>query len=369
MASNKQVLINASNLHAGGGIQVASSFINELMERSPSNVDFTLICSTKVMNNLNIKGLNFFKSVSEVNIYGIRRPEAKIRKLFEGYDCCFTIFGPTYFNIPAKKHYCGFAQPWIAYKNNDVYPMLGLLEKITNKLKFSYQELIFRKYEKLIVEHESVKSALLKNGFKNDIVVAHNSCSKVFSDSRTWEEIEDFNNSNCRFKVGFLGRAYRHKNLNILKEVNNILASEYSLEIDFLFSLSEAEMESCGFNDLSNFYSVGELKVTQCPSFYQIIDLLVFPSLLECFSATPLESMKMKTPVLASDRDFITQVYGDACVYFDPTSADSIAKSIATIVKDKALYQRMIIKGSEYIDSSSTADMRTQIYLNMITEN
>ena len=55
---------------------------------------------------------------------------------------------------------------------------------------------------------------------------------------------------------------------------------------------------------------------------------VIFPSLLECFSATPIEAMIMKKPVFASDRLFVRQSCDGFVNYFDPNSPESIAKSI-----------------------------------------
>ena len=55
----KKHLINASNLHVGGGVQVATSFISELLDLEDINLkDITIICSSSVVNNLPKNSLN-----------------------------------------------------------------------------------------------------------------------------------------------------------------------------------------------------------------------------------------------------------------------------------------------------------------------
>ena len=50
--------------------------------------------------------------------------------------------------------------------------------------------------------------------------------------------------------------------------------------------------------------SLGELSINQCPDFYNNMDMIFFPSNLECFSATPLEALYMKKSIVCSDLPF-----------------------------------------------------------------
>ena len=45
-------LINASNLHVGGGVQVASSFIYQCSLLGELCSDISVVCSNKVLDNL-----------------------------------------------------------------------------------------------------------------------------------------------------------------------------------------------------------------------------------------------------------------------------------------------------------------------------
>lgn len=54
----KKILINASNLHVGGGVQVAASFITELsqiLKEQKINADCSVIVSTSVKEVLVVK--------------------------------------------------------------------------------------------------------------------------------------------------------------------------------------------------------------------------------------------------------------------------------------------------------------------------
>ncbi|PMO27685.1 glycosyltransferase [Vibrio breoganii] len=369
---NFKILINAANLHIGGGVQVASSFISELsklLKPQIKSYHISVLCSEKVYQNL---PLDFDKSVFTqfdiLNIYGLSQPSVQVKDKFSDFDVCFTVFGPLYFTPKVKKHICGFAQAWIAYPTNIAYQKLPFKEWLKNKIKFKIQSLFFRRYDHLVVEQLHVKEALGEIGYAaKNISVASNCVSAIYDDKNQWLPV-DFDSSKFTNDIvlGFIGRPYSHKNIMILNQVNEILVSKFQMHCDFIFTFTETEMQQCDFAEKSNFYSVGEISGTQCPAFYDLLDALVFPSLLECFSASPIEAMKMNTTVIASDYPFVKEVCGDAAFYFDPLNADEIAIAIFNAFSNNKLREEKKRLGSQLVSALPTAKDRAISYLNII---
>jgi glycosyltransferase involved in cell wall biosynthesis len=370
-----KLLINASNLHIGGGVQVASSFISELSELLNTQIksfDISVLCSERVYKNLPLDfDKNIFNQFDILNIYGLRLQPQVVKNKFSGFDVCFTVFGPLYFTPKVKKHICGFAQAWIAYPDNIAYQKLPFKEWLKNKIKFNIQWLFFRNYDHLVVEQKHIKDALSKLGYDgNNISVVSNCVSSIYEDKANWlaltfEEsllVEDIT-------LGFIGRAYPHKNVSILQKVNEILITKYQMKCNFLFTFSEIEMKSCGFSELNNFHSVGEISSMHCPAFYNLLDALVFPSLLECFSASPIEAMKMNTTVIASDYAFVSEVCGEAAFYFDPLSPAEIATTIFNAFANGELRNHKKQIGSQLVNDLPTAKDRAISYLNIIRDS
>lgn len=365
-----KILINASNLHVGGGVQVASSFISELaklLSHDKGQNEVSVFCSNKVFENININ-INVFNSFRIINIYGKGKANLEVKNLFEGFDICFTVFGPFYLDIKVSKHICGFAQPWIAYPDNDVYPMLNFKNRLLTKLKFLTQSFFFKRYDLLVVEQAHVKDALEKVGYDPEkISVVSNCVSSIYEDENNWQTLAfDFSNLVENVTLGFIGRPYLHKNIEILTSVNDILISKFKMKCNFLFTFTEDEMKSCGFSKHSNFYTVGEINTAQCPSFYKSLDALVFPSLLECFSASPIEAMRMNTTVIASDYPFVKEVCRDAAFYFNPLSADAIAETIYNTFENTELRAQKKQLGCQLVKGLPTAEERAVSYLNII---
>ena len=89
-----KVLINASNLHSGGAVQVAVSFLNELIHLK--QVDIDVIVSSKVHREL--KSINAeVERFSSYNIYDTSGFSAlidfKFTNIILSYGTVFTIFG------------------------------------------------------------------------------------------------------------------------------------------------------------------------------------------------------------------------------------------------------------------------------------
>lgn len=324
----KNKLINASNLHSGGGIQVAVSFIVELIKSE--RYDYDIVVSSKVFDNLlSLLSPDELERIVIFDVYGLSFYNSKAKEIFDGYNVCFTIFGPFYYPVDCKVHICGFAQPWIIYPDSHAYSLLSFFERLKNKLKYSIQTKLFSNYDILVVEQNHVKDALVNLGFKSEkIEIVSNTISSIYSEPHRWEEIKATDKPNGKFCLGFLGRPYVHKNIKILKKANELLKNDFNLEVVMIFSFTDREMNELGFNNVDNFFSTGEIKVQQCPSFYKIIDCLIFPSLLECFSAAPIEASFMGKRVIASDLPFMKECCPNSTIYFDPTDAHDIAEKI-----------------------------------------
>lgn len=368
------ILINATNLHVGGGVQVASSFISELPDLLRDNKSFevSVLCSEIVNKNL-VSGLDksFFKKFEVQNVYGLSILTRNIKSKFNGFDVCFTVFGPFYFNPKVKKHICGFAQPWIAYPNNDVYSNLNLIDKFKSRLKFSIQSHIFKQYDQLIVEQQHVKDALVNIGYSQDkIAVVSNCVSTIYDMPILWKSL-NFDRSKLKYDInlGFIGRAYLHKNISVLKTVNDILINKYQFFCNFIFTFTKEEMDLLDFTHVDNFLTVGAIQVDQCPAFYNLLDALIFPSLLECFSASPIEAMKMDKTVIASGYPFVREVCGDAAFYFDPLSANDIASTIFNAFANRMLREKKKQLGALLVNNLPSAKDRAISYLNIISDS
>lgn len=77
------------------------------------------------------------------------------------------------------------------------------------------------------------------------------------------------------------------------------------------------------------------------PLFYNATDLFVFPSLYEGFGLGPLEAMACGAPVVSSDLSCMPEILGDAAVYFDPNNIPKMTQTIADVLSNETLREKM----------------------------
>lgn len=366
MAQSSKKLINCSNLHVGGGVQVATSFIEECITHDLISDDYDVWMSSEVANNLEKRGvdISLLPNADLVDSYGMKLFGSPLVKRMQAYKTVFTVFGPLYVGQQNFNSIVGFAQPWILYPNA-VTDGKGLIGRLLTKLKFSLQLQFFKRADHLIVELEHAKDVLVseRNIATDNISIVRNCPSAVYRDMDTIDPA-------CQpqgrsLNLGFLGRDYAHKNTKVFPEVAKVLQQRYGIAASFKVTFTEEEWQATSeeFKDCSE--NVGLLRVDQCPGFYQSVDAVIFPSLLECFSATPVEAMAMKRPIFLSDRRFNRDVCGQYGYYFDPHDPEDIAKVIAEQYTD--MFDNIRLEAaSEFVKTMPGASERARRYIECI---
>lgn len=373
LKKDKKILINSANLHVGGGIQVAVSFIYEMTKISEynfSNID--IIVSDSVHQGLIALNtdISIFNNYRVLNLNGAKAFFSTFNNEIKKYDVVFTIFGPNYLRDQAKKEIVGFAQPWIIDFNNDLTKKMNVSTKIKERIKRYLQWLIFKRANLFIVELEHVKEKLIniKKINPSKIKIAYNSVSSIYFNKSQWSKIS-FEKTSADLHLGIISRNYKHKNLSILPDVAKLLLNKYNLHVNFYVTFNQIEWSVQSKDFKQNIINVGTLLPNECPSFYQKIDGVIFPSLLECFSATPLEALIMKKILFASDRDFVRDVCGNYAIYFDPLNIDSIAKVIVSYFHSDKNYSEYLENARNHAINFSNARNRALKYLEIINED
>ena len=367
----KHILINGSNLHVGGGVAVATSFIKSLGLKNTLEFDISLLVSTKIMKNLEDLGTDFsmFKSVKSIDYVGIKALWSGLAKELSGYDLVFTVFGPAYTLRKPGKHIVGFAQPSIIYPESRAFLKIPPRQRKVQRVKFKLQEHFFAKADALVVELEHVKIGLEKiPAFRNKkIYVVNSAVDLVFSESERWMAIDKPMVSGNGIKLGLISRNYAHKNLDLLPYIKRSLKDNHAIEADIFVTFVPEEWDACSAFFKETINNVGPLTLAQCPTFYASLDGVIFPSLLECFSAVPIESMLIGKPLFASDLPFIRDCCKTYANYFTPEDADSAAAVIADYYGRSLTEQKSFVNEAQrFVSSYPSAADRAEAYLTMI---
>lgn len=97
----------------------------------------------------------------------------------------------------------------------------------------------------------------------------------------------------------------------------------------------------------------GPVSFAERETLYQNASVFAFPSLYEGFGLPILEAFGHGVPVVCSNNSSLPEVGGDAALYCDPLSEESVARSLAIALEDKDIRTRCISRGHEQLANFS----------------
>lgn len=348
-----KVLIDCSNLHSGGAVQVASSTIEEIarmtshdhhLQRFPWLDQISIHASTTVINSLSLP-LESYSNLLQLNS-GPRKLSRWLQRPPGGpYDLCFILFGPYYGRKPADKTVLGYADVTSVYRH-PTPPPISSPNRYRQELRGLISRTLLHTHDRIVVESQAMADRVtsISGVLTSDVFVVPNAYHAIFDDPTLWAPELNFDMPSPRPKTifGYVTRAYPHKNIRFLGEFLDELNRAGETAV-CLLTLNESEWGS--LDSLTREYCVnlGPLTMAQVPRFYEACTAAVFPSLLEAFSVTPLEAMRMGLPIFASDRDFVRTVCGDLPYYIDPLNPRESARTALRALSSQEIDGRAII--------------------------
>ena len=374
-----KLIINASNIHVAGPLQVALSVIHEL-KHFPGH-EYHLFLSAEVEEQLDVNQMpsNFYVyhfSGYAGNKLWSNRAWMMLRRLRRSAilekvicpDVVFSVFGPTFWK-PRAPHLAGFAIPFNIYKESPYFKVTGKTELLKRGLINQIRVQAFLKYTNhVVVETNEVRERLIEL-FKlnpDTVSVVSNTVSSIYAHPAVWcDKINLPPRIPGEIRLITIAANHLYKNLRIIDAVITQLRKlRPELHIKFIVTVKPEQLKISKEN--SRFiHFTGPVKVTECPHLYQQADYMFLPSLLDCFSATYPEAMRMGLPIITSDLSFAHNVCGQAAVYFDPLDAKDIAEKILSVVDDPVIFAKMVANGKRQLLQFETSTSRTQKYLEL----
>lgn len=356
-----KVLVNASTLVVGGGIQIGISFIEEAIAESRFKWHFVI--SPAIMKALP------YTLKDEANFTVIETSPAKIIKGYKGRheikklcrewapDLIYSIGFPSYISFD-KIEIGRYTNPWeinLDILPWEVYP--SLLDRIRIQLGIWYRQYWAKKAAYIETQTEAAKLGIVKRlGFQsNKVMVVPNSPNPIFISS---DSVVDLAETNSSLKVFCLAAAYPHKYLIFIPEVAYNLKEIYGVEPTFYVTIPESGklwkdlfVRSIELGVGHQILNLGVLDLEACKKQYSASDLVFLPTLLEVFSATYVEAMAMGVPIVTTDLAFARDNCGDGARYFERHNAEDAASKIYEVLTDKNLRFDLIGKGKEKLNT------------------
>lgn len=358
-----RILVNCSNLKIGGGIQVALSFIYESIKFNDN--EYCIVAHENIYNQISISDFTNNYQFIKCNYKFGRRVKNFLNNIEKEYmpDIVFSIFGPTYWT-PKSPHLMGFARGHVIYSNSLYRKRLRLKNRIffdiKNKILLYYTK---KNSKNFVVETQSAQQILRSLvGSSSKVYCVSNTYPAVYDTLSKWTNTDLPPKDNNEIRFVYICSNYPHKNIQILpKVISELKELDKTHKYKIILSINENEL-AISEEQKQHFIFLGKLDVNKCPMIYETADALLMPSLIETFSASYLEAMKMKCPILTSDIDFAHDICKEAAIYFNPLDPYDIAKKIHRFISNNRLRQSLINKGSNQLLKFPSAEKKAQQY-------
>lgn len=369
-----RILVNASTCVVGGGVQVASCFINYLssQKRDLTN-DWFFALSQQVANECDedflrkLRGENrlFISSVSPGSLIKGRVTRIALAKACYTHKCesVFTIFGPSYvnFNVPENM---GFADAFAFSPTVQAYKWHPISSRILGRLTKSLKLRFAAGARRYWVEAQFAKEALVQAlSIDEERITVIPNCVNTRISAHL---------SPCKAPAMptffFLAAGYWHKNHMMIPAVLRTLCSlRPGIRLSIVTTLPQfgplwhkfsAELKRMGVANMVQ--NVGPLKLSQVAEKLCSSTAVMQISLLETFSSTYLEAMASEVPLLVSDRPFARDICGSAAVYANPLDALDIANKMLSLVDNPDLRHRLAVEGRTQISKFPSAEVKNE---------
>jgi glycosyltransferase involved in cell wall biosynthesis len=130
-----------------------------------------------------------------------------------------------------------------------------------------------------------------------------------------------------------------HPELASIKRVNNLIR--------------ELDLES-------EIFRLGFVEIEELAAIYNLATIYIQPSFYEGFGLPVLEAMSCGVPVICARGGSLEEVSGNASLYFDPKSVNSLSGAIKRLLEDKALRIKLIEQGLLNVQSFSWEKVASQ---------
>ena len=377
-----RLLINMSTITVGGGVQSAITFLEYLIKKKDSINDFEigLILTNSLKHKINKKKLPFKVFMSNnspshpIMGFTTRKKLLKIETEF----CPDIIFS---FGFPS---YVKFINPEIGRYTNpfeicDVslaLSQLNFLQKLKRKFLTFYRLYYAKNASYFITQTKLAKKGIIEKFEINEdkVFISRNTVNFRFNEKFRTLNKKDFHQEENK-RIFCLSAAHKHKNLEIIPYVAFLLSRETNLNFKFYLTLPENCQIMRSINEkskklgvISHIQNLGELSLDSVKIEYQKAHCLFLPTLIEIFSATYIEAMSMRVPILTTNLEFAKNICGKAALYFEPLSAKDATEKIIKILTNKALRKNLIIEGANQISKFPTQNEKFTQLLSFIKE-
>lgn len=363
------VLLDFSNLQGGGGLSVASATLHEL-SRPGVAARYPWIAGPLEIRMSPDVAQNLLEPDALPGRVRVERMKPSFHALFgrprEDFDVRFTLFGPAYSGRLARREIVGFAQPLLIYGTADYGPFPR--EGWRTRAGLLVKRLLVTKSDIYVTEAVAVADRLSRRyGIARDRIEVVANRPHPFLLTRPIRQAREAGEGDDRIMhLIYPARAYPHKNFGVIGPALSLYAERTGRQAIVHVTLRDAEWQALPEGDRRLMRNHGEVTPATLAELYEQSDAVLFPSLLEASSATPLEANAIGLPLLAGDRDFVrSSAEVDVC--FEPTDPASIAEALILFDAKRQEFQAAARQRAVRYREVLTRTSRAEAYFNLIS--
>lgn len=358
-------LINCSNLKNGGGLQVANSICLQLGKFQ--QYQFVVVLSTYIStleipngNNCVVYRYNIKDNATTLMLGRDKFLDGLVME--HGVDAVLSVFGPSRWR-PRVPHLCGFARAQLLLKN-PLVKVLPWKERIIYKVwRWGFK----RSSDAFYTENRYISDLLPKLLGKVKVYTVTNYYNQVFDQPERWthDNVLPVFEGTTLLTVS---SPSSHKNLKIMIPVSAYL-EEHHPDIHFRFVLT-CQPEALNVPDhlKRHFVFIGKVDVSECPNLYEQANIMFMPTLLECFTATYPEAMRMEVPIVTTDLEFARGLCGDAACYYSAVDPAAAAEAIYRVATDKEYAHQLTKAGKRQLLTYDNYEQRADKLIRILEE-
>ncbi len=363
-------LINCSNLKAGGGLQVADSVCGQLENYSQHRFvvvlsDFLETTKKRIQNYHNVEVITYTIPNNFNTI--VRGRDDVLDKLVsvKKVQAVLTVFGPSRWR-PKVPHLSGFALPQLVIPESPYFLRMSNVLRLKWKLWCKIRQWSLKgSADCYWTENPYISKRFeVMMGYKTVYTIS-NYYNQIYDHPEKWVrsiELPKFTGVTC---ISISSPA-SHKNFGIIEDIVRYLRKTHpDFNVRFVLTYSQ-EQWPIAEDVRDHVIYVGKTEVAEGPYLYEQSDIMFMPTLLECFSATYPEAMRMGLPIITTDLDFAKGLCGDAACYYSAIDAEDAAKAIYKVATDKLYASELVQKGKERLEKFDNYEQRANKLIDIL---
>lgn len=346
-----RVLINtiSTKKQSGGAYQIAYNFLMKTLEYKEMEWRYVVSKDLDEILPPPIKESgNYYVFPTQPDFrHTYKKVKKELAELEERLkpDVVYSITAPSYFTFKSRE-VMRFTNPWVTHPNKYSWATMSLVKQIKTRLYCWNQRRMMRKAHYFVTQSETTRKGIIRitGTAPENVVVVKNVLPQIFKGLHKTPKPQD----GSWVDIACVGAPVPHKNFEILPDVlkelkllgvNNV---RFRVTIPKSFKIWDSFQKTLEQNDLADrIITHGRCSQIELAEMYRQCQLCFLPTLLEVFSASTLEAMHFRLPVVATNFDFNTEVMGDSCLYYEPMNAKSAAEQIKKYVEGEALKEEM----------------------------